>query len=69
MKAIELADSEFTFLLNSLHRNLFYLDRSLDTWQKVSKNNPSVEFCVKDTEAEISACSKLIEKIRSARGF
>lgn len=69
MKSVEFTDSEFTFLLNALHGNLFYLKRSLDTWQKVCKNNPSVKYCVTYTEKEISSYTSLIEKISSVGGF
>lgn len=66
---LDLTHDEVTLLLNLLNKGLFYSKRSLELWEKVVAVNPSAQPCVDDTQLEISAFSKLIEKIRSVRGF
>ena len=69
MTELKFSNDELVFLMNLLNKGLFYSEQSLQTWQKVAASNPSAQFCVDDTQLEISTCNKLIEKIKSARGF
>ena len=69
MNKLEFSNSEITLLLNLLNKGLFYSRRDLETWEKVASVNPSSQCCVDDIQSEISACSRLIEKIQSVRGF